>query len=102
MPVSAADIAEVRRMAAMLPDHNATDLSALETTEEVIGFVAAAARAEGEDEADLCEILVRVAELPPAAVRRAERVLRPLGYTAVANRLRKIAGRRKHTLAPLS
>jgi hypothetical protein len=93
MPVSAADIAEVRRMAAMAPDYDASDLSALQTTEEVLGYLIATARAEGDDEADLCEIVVRAVELSPADVRRTEGILRRLGYRVVANRLRQIAGR---------
>jgi hypothetical protein len=88
-------------MAAVAPDHDAIDMSALQSTEEIIGFVIASARAEGLDEVDLVEVLVRAIDLSPDAVRRAERVLRPLGYIQVADRLRQIAGRRKHGLAPL-
>jgi hypothetical protein len=88
-------------MAAVAPDHDAIDLSALQSIEEVIGYVIAAARAEGENEVDLVELLVRATDLTPDDVRRAERVLRPLGYVSVADMLRKIAGRRKQGLAPL-
>ena len=88
-------------MAAMAPDHDAIDMSALQSTEEIIGFVIASARAEGLDEVDLVEVLVRAIDLSPTDVRRAERVLRPLGYVAVADMLRNIAGRRKNSLAPL-
>jgi hypothetical protein len=77
MAVRAADIADVRRMAAMA---DASDLSVLESIEEVIAFTVAQARAAGDDECDAAELLVRVAELPPAAVRRAEGILRRLGY----------------------
>jgi hypothetical protein len=101
MPVSAADIAEVRRMAARAADYDASDLVELQTTEEVLGYLIATARAEGDDEADLCEIVVRAVELSPAAVRRAEGILRPLGYRQVSDRLRQIAGRRRRALAPL-
>jgi hypothetical protein len=88
-------------MAAMAPDHDAIDLSALQSIEEVIGYVIAAARAEGLDEVDLVEVLVRAIDLSPTDVRRVERVLRPLGYIQVADRLRQIAGRRKRDLVPL-
>jgi hypothetical protein len=101
MPISAADVAEARRLGEMVPDHDAIDMTALQSIEEVIGYVIAAARAEGDDEVDLVELLVRAADLTPDEVRRVERVLRPLGYVAVADMLRQIAGRRKRDLAPL-
>jgi hypothetical protein len=95
------DIAEVQRLAATLPDHDAPDLSALESGEEVLGFLIASARASGEDECDLVETLVRAIPLAPDDVRAAERVLRALGYRAVSDRLRQIAGRRKRDLRPI-
>jgi hypothetical protein len=86
-------------MAAVAPDHDAIDLSALQSIEEVIGYVIAAARAEGEDEVDVVELLVRATDLTPDDVRQVARLLRSLGYVAVADMLRKIAGRRRHSLA---
>jgi hypothetical protein len=64
----------------------------------MIAYTVACARNHGDDEA---ELLVRVAEMSPVDVRQAELVLRPLGYLRVADMLRKIAGRRKNSLAPL-
>jgi hypothetical protein len=101
MSASAADIAEVRRLVEEPPAHDEADLSALESVPAVIGFTIACARAEGEDECDVVETLVRAADLSPDAVRGAERVLRPLGYVQVCDMLRKIAGRRKHGMAPV-
>src|SRR6266536_5927712 len=102
MTVSAADLAEVLRMAALVPDHNAIDMSGLESIEEVIAYAATAARAEGLDEADITELVVRASDLGPDDVRHAAAILGALGYRAVAIRLREIAGRRKRDLRPLT
>jgi hypothetical protein len=102
MSASAADIAEVRRLVDEPPAHDAADFSPLESAPAVIGFTIACARAEGEDEVELVELVVRAADLSPDAVRGAERILRPLGYVQVCDMLRKIAGRRKHSLVPLT
>jgi hypothetical protein len=101
MPVDAADVEQLRSMIGTLPDHNAADLSALESTEEVLGYVIAVSRSEGWDEVDMTELVLRAGEFSPHDIRRAERVLRPLGYVRVADMMRRIAGRRKHSLAPL-
>jgi hypothetical protein len=103
MAISAADIAELQRLAATTPDLDGPELSALESVEEVVGWLIASARAEGTtDEADIVEALARCAGLTPNAVRRLARDLAPLGYDKVVARLRQIAGRREHSLAPLS
>jgi hypothetical protein len=102
MSVDAAKIEQLRTMEAALPEIDATDMASLTTIPEVLGYVIACARSQGEDEADAAELLVRFAEMSPDTVRAAERVLRPLGYRDVCTRLRQIAGRRQRDLAPLA
>jgi hypothetical protein len=98
MAVKAADVAKLRSM----PDtHDVGDLAALQSIPEVIAYLATCARHEGADEADWAELLVRITDMATDDVRRVQAVLRPLGYSAVADRLRQIAGRRKHCRAPL-
>jgi hypothetical protein len=102
MSITASYMTELReRIATLPPDPDTSRLNALQTVEEIIGFVANCARGEGGDEADDVEVFVRLVDLPPDEVRRIERVLRPLGYTLVADRLRALAGRRTRSLAPL-
>jgi len=88
-------------MVAALPESAAADLSPLTSTAEVLAFVATAARSWGEDESDMCELTVRLCDMQPDDVRRDARVLRRLGYVAVANMMRRLAGRRRRDLAPL-
>lgn len=98
MAVDAAMLAEIRALdATVLPDD---ELSPLVTIPEVLAYTIAQAREQGEDEVDMVELVIRSANMTPGAVRGAERVLAQLGYTSVAERLRKIAGRRKNGLAP--
>jgi hypothetical protein len=101
MSVNAKQIEELRLMDAATPDLGANDLAALSSIPEVIAFIVAVARAGGNDECDMAETLVRFSDLGPDTVRGAERVLRPLGYGRVADRLRQIAGRRRKSLVPL-
>jgi hypothetical protein len=101
MPVDAAEIAELRRMKAAEPDLDLGDFTVLQTLEETVGYLIACSREIGSDESDMVESLVRLLELPPGEVRDLEKVLRPLGYRDVCDRLRQITGRRKHTLIPL-
>jgi hypothetical protein len=99
MPVDAADVAELQRLAATFqPDDS---LAPITSIPELIAYVATTSRAQGADEADWCELLIRSAEMTPDDVRAAERVLRPLGYVFVADMMRRLAGRRKRDLAPL-
>jgi hypothetical protein len=98
MSVDQATLDTVRTMATTV---NAEDLAPLATFPEVLAYVITQARATGTDEADMVELTVRSAEMPPDDVRAAERVLRPLGHTVAADRLKLIAGRRKNALAPL-
>lgn len=101
MPVSAADIAELRRMKAAEPSQSLGEFAVMKSTEEVVGYLIACSREIGSNEADMVETLVRLLELPPSEVRDLEKVLRPLGYRDVCHRLRQIAGRRRYTLVPL-
>jgi len=100
MTVSVADLAQARDLAASVPD--AGDMSVCETIEEVIALTIANARQDGDSEVDTVELLIRLAEMTPTAVRRSERILRRLGYTKVASMMQRIAGRRKHSLVPLA
>lgn len=101
MPVEAAEIAELRRMRAAEPDLDLGEFTVLQTIEEIVGYLIACSRDIGSDESDMVEALVRLLELPPGEVRDLEKVLRPLGYRDVCDRLRQITGRRKHNLVPL-
>jgi hypothetical protein len=100
MTISAADLAQARDLAVSVPD--AGDMSVCETVEEVFALLIANARHDGDSEADTVELLIRLAEMTPDAVRRSERILRPLGYVAVADMMRRITGKRKHSLVPLA
>jgi hypothetical protein len=102
MAVSRADLDQVLALEGSVPVN--PSLAVLETVEEVVAFAVAQVRAEqwDEPEEDIAELIVRGAGLNPDKVRRVERNLRRLGYRLVADRLRAVAGRRKHDLAPLS
>jgi hypothetical protein len=104
MTVKASDIDELRRLEALMPPdrEGAKHLSVIETMDELFGFVITDARMTGDDEADTAETLARLAELSPREVRRIAVTLRALGYIAAADRLREIAGQRKHSLRPLA
>jgi hypothetical protein len=101
MSVNAAEIAELRRMKAAEPDLDLGEFTVLQTIEEIVGYLIACSRDIGSDESDMVEALVRLLELPAGEVRDLEKVLRPLGYRDVCERLRQITGRRRHTLVPL-
>jgi hypothetical protein len=100
MPVDAADVAELQRLATTFQAND--DLAPITSIPELIAYIATQARAQGEDEADWAELLIRAAEMQASDVRAAEIVLRPLGYHQVCTRLREIAGRRKHDLRPIA
>jgi hypothetical protein len=101
MPITAADVAQVIAMEAPNNGGDDYELRALETSASVLAFFVASARADGEDEADLIELIIRSAEMPPDEVRRDAGLLHALGYTEVAAMMRRIAGRRTKTLVPL-
>jgi hypothetical protein len=102
MSVDAAMLEQARSMVATVPEHAAADLSPLTSVPEVLAYVATAARSGEVGEADMVELVVRLAGLTPAEIRDAEFTLRRLGYAEVCARLREIAGRRRTTLRPLS
>ena len=88
MAVSAADVARLRQHAGQPgADHH---LAELQTIAEVLGYAIELARAEDEDEADVAELLVRSTDMHRGEIREAERVLRPLGYAIVADRLHSL------------
>jgi|SRR5580704_12842424 hypothetical protein len=99
MPVSLADMAEIERLDAVVPESD--DLQPLQSVAEVLAYTATAARLAGDDEADAAEMVVRAASVPPDTVRRSAAILQAMGFTVVAERLRMIAGKRKHKLKPL-
>ena len=101
MPVEAAEIAELRRVRAAESDLDLGEFTVLKALEETVGYLIACSREIGLDESDMVKALVRLLELPLGEVRDLERILRPLGYRDVCQRLRQITGRRKHTLVPL-
>jgi hypothetical protein len=88
MAVEQAEIDELQRLAANMRDDDS--LLPLVTIPEVLGFVIATARAEGRDECDDVERVVRGAALDRKTVNKAGRVLRALGYLAVADMLRSV------------
>jgi hypothetical protein len=100
MPVDAADVAELQKLVATLPETDS--LMPLTTVAEVIGYTIACARHEGEAELQWVEMLIRGAGMSPHDVLAAERILRGLGYRDVCTMMRRLAGRRKHSLTPIS
>ena len=87
MPVDAADVERVR---ALLPAADSGELQALATIPEVLGYIVAYARAEGADELELTELVVRAADLSRNERRSAATVLRKLGYVRVSDMLRSL------------
>jgi hypothetical protein len=84
------------------PPTGASDFDALQSIEQVIAF--AFRRFADEDPASACdwtEMLVRSVGLDAPTVRTIEATLRRLGFIELADRLRLIAGKRKHHLRPL-
>jgi hypothetical protein len=100
MTVTAADMVEIARLDAVVPESD--DLAPLTDIPQILAFVATAARQAGDDEADAAEMTVRAADVPPDTVRRSAAILAAMGFHLVAERLREIAGRRKHSLRPLA
>jgi hypothetical protein len=96
----ASDLIELKKMEATT-DVDASSLAALSTFGSVFAFAAAAAHAEGRDPADEVELLARHSELSAPEVRTIAASLRQLGFKAPADRLKLIAGKRRHDLRPL-
>lgn len=88
-----ASVAQLREMieAGDLPHDD--ELLALTTIPEVLGYMIAVAGQEGWDEVEYSEVLARSLDMTASKVREIERVLRPLGYDAVATMLRRVARR---------
>jgi hypothetical protein len=63
----------------------------LSTKAEVLGYCIEVARQRGWGEVEVIDALLKVATLFREDVREVEKVLRPLGYAAVADHLHKIA-----------
>jgi hypothetical protein len=101
MAVSAADVAELRQLEQQASPDADSGLQALETLESVYAYTISIARQNGADEADIAELLARISDAEPPEVRDVAAVLRRLGYGVAAERLRRIAGRRRVDLAPL-
>jgi hypothetical protein len=84
------DPAEVERAREML-NHpsvvNSDEYRELETLAEILGYAAALSRAHGWDEADTCELIVRAGDVEHDVLIEAERLLRKLRYTKIADRL---------------
>jgi hypothetical protein len=88
VPIDLADVAEVRKIMAALPQGEADELGELQTIPEVLAYTIALARAEGRDELEAVELVVRAADLSRDERRHAQGILRRLGYRAVADMLR--------------
>ena len=99
MAVEVADIARLKALDDTMPDTD--ELQPLKTVPQVFGYIIAYARSEGLDEDEMTELLARGSDMTPDTVRHCARVLRPLGYARASDRLRRLAGRRRHNLAPL-
>jgi hypothetical protein len=101
MSVDAATLTELRRLEATMSPDADSGLQALGTVEAVYGWLITLARQNGDDEGDMCELLASHSGAPPSEVRAIASVLRRLGYVVASDRLRQIAGRRRHDLRPL-
>jgi hypothetical protein len=88
MPVSAAEVAELRREGAEL---NLDDVvNVLHTTAEHLGYLIAGLRSLGADQSELLhdiELLIRAARLDRVDLRQARDVLRSLNYDPAVIRL---------------
>jgi hypothetical protein len=101
MPVDAATLTELLRLEATIAPDSGSDLSALESTAEVIAWLITCARQDGDDEGDTVELFARHSGATATEVRDIAATLRKLGYVVAADRLKLIAGRRRHDLRPL-
>jgi hypothetical protein len=94
------DLAELAKMPPLSPDRD-TGLAALPTLASLFAYLITCARAEDRSEADDCEVFARFTQLTPDEVRECAGTLKALGYVVAADRLKSIAGRRRHDLKPL-
>lgn len=88
MPIDLADVAEVRKAVAALPQGEPDELGELQSVPEVLAYTIALARAEGRDEVEAVELVVRAADLSRNERRHAQGILRKLGYVGVSDMLR--------------
>jgi hypothetical protein len=93
MPVDAADVEELRRVAAERNDLGTCQ--PLDSIPEILAYAVAVARAENLDEADAVEMLARAARLSRDDLLGAHQVLAPLGYGKVCARLKQLARRKR-------
>ena len=98
--VISADVADILAQinavdASRLPE--SSEFAALESASEVVAYMIHHARAEGLDETRYIEALVRTSDMRAAELREVERTLRPLGYTEVADMLKRVAKPAKRT-----
>ncbi|WMT78828.1 hypothetical protein [Bradyrhizobium sp. Ash2021] len=100
MAIDAGDLETLKALEATVPETDT--LWPLTSIPQVLAYLATWARAEGIAEDEVIELTARAADLGPAAARHAGAILGRLGYAKVADRLREIAGRRKHDLRPLA
>jgi hypothetical protein len=101
MAVDPRDLEELRRMETASPDSE-SGLEALATVPAVYGYLIACARHDGDDEADMVELLARHSGATASEVRDIAATLRRLSYGVAADRLREIAGKRTRDLRPLA
>lgn len=95
------DLIELKRMEAVAPEHGGMDLSGLQTAEELYAWLITCARAEGGDEGDIVELFAQFSGATAPETRAVASVLRRLGYVVASDRLRRIAGKRRHDLRAL-
>jgi hypothetical protein len=101
MPISA-DLVELKRLDAAMPEHGGTDLSGLQTAAELYAWLVTTARSDHESEGDVVELFARHSGATAPEVRDIAAVLRRLGYRDAADRLSWLAGQRRHDLRPLT
>src|SRR5215470_2834779 len=98
MAVDPARVATIVDLAATLPD--AGEFEHLSSLAELIAYLAAVTRADGDDEIEAIELVLTATRPGKKSLREAERVLRALGYADVANLLQRlIRGLREEQIA---
>jgi hypothetical protein len=97
MAITEADVQELRSAAAALPPDYDSGLGGLTTT-EILAYTIHAARLQHLDEVECIELLARAVGLDRDDLREARDVLKPLGYTDVAQMLTRVARRAKPSI----
>jgi hypothetical protein len=101
MTISAADLEELKRTEAVMPEHGGIDLSGLHTATELYAWLITTARADGEDEGDVVELFARHSGATAPELRSIAKTLNRLGYAVASDKLSQLAGKRRHSLRPL-